>query len=164
MTPLHLVLGLIVVALLALVAWWFFFYRKKESSPENVEQSRPNGAVDIDLAIHDAEVRLAAAKLGQGTRIRDLPVFLFVGAAGAGKTSVMLQSGVEPELLSGQVYENSDVIPTQAVNIWFARGCLFIEAGGEMPDDPGKWSRLLRRVVSRTGVVGRAGQAPRAVV
>ena len=41
----------------------------------------------------------------------------------------MLHSGLEPELLAGQVYQNGNVAPTTSANVWFSRGSLFLEAG-----------------------------------
>ena len=54
---------------------------------------------------------------------------------GRTKTSVMLHSGLEPELLAGQVYQNNAVAPTRTANFWFSRRAIFVEAGGKLLAD-----------------------------
>jgi type VI secretion system protein ImpL len=157
----------LVVALFGLVTsvlLWFFFKRKKKDAATEADQPARPGAEEIDSAIRDAETRLAAAKLTVGSRVGGLPVFLLVGDSGVSKTSTMLHSGVEPELLAGQVYENSDVIPTRTVNIWFSRRVLFVEAGGQLPADSEKWTRLVGKLAPRGSVVGKGETPPRAAI
>jgi len=49
------------------------------------------------------------------------------------------------------------VAPTRVANIWFARGMVFVEAGGTLLSDPKRWARLLQHL--------RPGrQAPRAAL
>ena len=45
-----------------------------------------------------------------------------IGDRGTAKTSTILQSGIEPELLAGQVYQDNAVTPTRTANIFYARG------------------------------------------
>jgi type VI secretion system protein ImpL len=158
---------LAVVAALALLAGLlvrFYLHKKKKAASAEPEQSVQPGSEEIELAIHNAEKRLSAAKLAAGSRIGSLPVFLLVGDPGVSKTSVMLQSGMEPELLSGQVYANSEIVPTRTVNIWFCARSLFVEAGGELASDPELWKRLLRKLTPRTMIVGNSQAPPRAAV
>ena len=44
----------------------------------------------------------------------------------------MIHSGLEPELIAGQVYQEANVVPTRAANLWFARRSIFVEAGGKL--------------------------------
>ena len=85
------------------------------------------------MLIRDAEQRLAAA--GQRARVANLPVVFVLGDAGSAKTCLVVHSGLEPELLSGQVYENNNVVSTRAANFWFARKAVLVEAAGKMLAD-----------------------------
>ena len=50
----------------------------------------------------------------------------------------MIHSGLDPELLAGQVYQNADVVPTRTANLWFSRRSIFAEAGGKLLADSGQ--------------------------
>ena len=76
----------------------------------------------------------------------------------------MLHSGIEAELLAGQVYQNNDVAPTRTANLWFARRMLFVEAGGSLLADSGQWRTLIKKLQPRASVVSRGEQAARAAV
>ncbi len=121
---------------------------------------------EIDALVRDAERRLAASNLAQGAKLSNMPVVFVLGEEGSTKTTTVLHSGLDPELLAGQVYQDTNVLPTRVANFWFARGMVFVEAGGKLLSEPGRWVRLLQRL--RPGklrsVIGSAAQAPRAVL
>lgn len=144
----------------AAVVWYFWKRKKEESAPEG--GAAPDGSTDeIDVLIRDAEQRLASA--GQRGRVANLPVVFVMGDPGAAKTSTVLHSGLEPELLSGQVYQNGNVVPTRGANLWFARQAVLVEAGGKLLAESPRWMRLVRRLRPRAAV-GRGEQAPRAAI
>jgi type VI secretion system protein ImpL len=118
----------------------------------------PSGPDDeIDSLVRDAEGRLASSNLAQGARLSNLPVVFVIGEPGSTKTSTLLHSGLDPELLAGNVYQDNAVAPTRVANIWFARGMVFVEAGGKLLAEPKRWARLLHHLQP-----GR--QAPRAAL
>jgi type VI secretion system protein ImpL len=121
------------------------------------------GGDEVNALIQEAEVKLAAAKQAGGGKAGSLPVYLLLGEAGSAKTSVMLHSGLEPELLAGQVYQGGNVAPTTSANVWFSRGSLFIEAGGPLAADSFQWARLIKRLQPR-GTMPGGGTAPRVAV
>ena len=112
--------------------------------------------------VREAERRLAASK--QGDRLGNLPIFFLVGDTGSTKTSVMVNAGLEPELLAGLVYRDNNLVPTRTANLWFSRRTIFVEAGGKVPAEPAKWARLVRKLQPRAGVASQSAQAPRAVL
>ena len=61
-----------------------------------------------------------------------LPVVFVLGTEGASKTNAILQSGMEPELLAGQIYDGTNVVPTRTGNVWFARNALYVEWAGRL--------------------------------
>jgi type VI secretion system protein ImpL len=165
MNTLYIVIGVALVVLIALVVV-YLVQRKKAQKAAAVEAGEPAGAGndEIALLIREAETRLAGAKLEQGARVSTLPAYILLGDSGAAKTSVMLHSGLEPELLAGQVYQNNNVASTRVANLWISRRSVFVEAGGKLPADAGAWSRLVKKLQPRASVVGKGEQAPRAAV
>ena len=161
-TTIYIILAVIVVLILVLLVVWFVQSRRKKKRAK--EMGAPVSADEISLLIKETETKLAGAKLAQGSHVGNLPVFLLMGDPGSAKTSTVLNSGLEQELLAGQVYQNNNVVPTRAANIWFSRKVLFVEAGGLLPPDTSKWKRLVQRLVPRASVVGKGEQAPRAVL
>lgn len=120
---------------------------------------------EIDALLREAENRLAAANLAPGAKLANLPVVFVLGESGSTKTSTILHCGLDPELLAGSVHQDTAVVPTRLANIWFARGMIFVEAGGKLLSEPGRWIRLLQRLrPARLRSAVRGGQAPRAVV
>lgn len=165
MRTLYIMLAVTLVALVALIVIWLV-QRKRNARRVAAENGEPVSASGDEVAalIREAETRLAGAKLEQGARVGNLPVYIVMGDTGATKTSVMLHCGLEPELLAGQVYQNDTVVPTRNLNLWFSRRAIFVEAGGAMLSDSGKWNRLMRRLQPRSSVVGKGEQATRAAV
>ena len=161
----YLIFGFVLVALIVLVIW-FFLKRKKEraAAAASTDAADPGGAgtEEIDSLVREAERRLAASK--QGDRLGNLPIFFLVGDTGSTKTSVMVNAGLEPELLAGLVYRDNNLVPTRTANLWFSRRTIFVEAGGKLPAEPAKWARLVRKLQPRAAVASQRGQAPRAVL
>ena len=91
---------------------------------------------------------------------------MIVGDERSAKTSIAVHSGLEPELVAGQVFRDRDIIPTRGVNIWYARKNVLVEAGGPLLSDDANRGRLIRRLIpARFGsMFGRSAQAPRAVL
>jgi type VI secretion system protein ImpL len=164
MKALYIILAVTLVLLIALVVVWVYQRKKAKAAAAESEEPAGPGGDEISLLIHEAERKLSAARLAQGSRIGNLPVYLLMGDPGSTKTSVMLHSGLETELIAGQVYESSNVIPTRTANLWFSRRSIFLEAGGTLPGDAAKWKGLVKKLQPRSAVVGKGEQAPRAAV
>ncbi|MBZ5584567.1 MAG: hypothetical protein LAQ30_20615, partial [Acidobacteriia bacterium] len=160
MSTIYIIIIVAVVVLIALVVF-FLLQRKKEPQTQTEE---PQGATndEIALLLREADGKLAAAKLEQGARMATLPVYILTGDSGSAKTCTMLHSGLEPELIAGQVYQAGNIAPTRLANVWFSRRSVFVEAGGRVAGDA--WNRLVKRLQPRTSVVGKGEQAPRAAV
>jgi type VI secretion system protein ImpL len=123
----------------------------------------PAGGGDADPLIREASARLAQSKAGAG--VANLPMIFVIGDRGTAKTSTILNSGLDPELLAGQVYQDNAVAPTRAANIFFARGTVFVEAGGALMANPQSWTALVKKLQpSRLKSMGASGQAPRGVL
>ncbi len=163
MTILYVLLAVALVALIVLVIVYFVRKKKAKAAAEAVEGAAPGGD-EISLIVYAADAKLSGAKLAEGARVANLPVYLLVGQPGSTKTSVMVHSGLDPELLAGQVYQNADIVPTRTANLWFSRHSIFAEAGGALLADAGLWSRFVRKLQPKSSVVGKGVQASRAAV
>src|SRR5690348_3844636 len=95
-----------------------------------------------------------------------MPTVLVVGPRGSAKTSIVVRSGIEAELLAGDVFRGEAVASTRGANVWFTQDTLFVEGDGDLVGDPGRWrtfSRLLAPQRLVAAVTGGA-QAPRVAV
>ncbi|HEY9506237.1 MAG TPA: hypothetical protein VIQ27_09715, partial [Gemmatimonadales bacterium] len=84
-----------------------FLLRKPAPKP-------PAEGVEIDALIAAARAHLASARLARRAGLDSLPVVLLVGPSGSTKTTLVLQSGADAELLAGEGIRESSVTPTPA--------------------------------------------------
>jgi type VI secretion system protein ImpL len=121
---------------------------------------------EVDLLLHEADARLQASSLGSTATVTSLPAIFLLGDSGTAKTSTVLQSGLEPELLAGQVYQGDAVAPTRSLNLWFARQWLLIDPAGGLLADHASRQGLLHKLapLKLASVFGGGGAAPRAAL
>lgn len=159
-------IGLAAIGVVAAGVFLWFKRREQKQAGEGATEASGPAHEEIDALIRDAEAKLAAARVEGGARLGNLPAIFLVGEASSAKTSTMLHSGLEPELIAGQVFQDTAVVPTRTANLWFARRAIFVEAGGKLMGDAAGWQRLIRRL--RPGklaaVIGSSRQAPRAAL
>ena len=149
----------------ALVFIWFWSKVRPQSGGGAGAPGAAGPDDEIDSLVRDAEARLASSNLAQGAKLGNLPVVFVIGEPGSTKTSTLLNSGLDPELLAGNVYQDNAVASTRVANIWFARGMVFVEAGGKLLSEPKRWARLLQHLQpGRLRSVAGGGQAPRAAL
>lgn len=117
------------------------------------------------VAFRAARGKLAGLVRGKGS-FDSLPVTLVVGPRQATKTTLVANSGLDPELLAGEVYRGDLVAPTSMVNLWYAGETVWVEAGGPLLEDATRWEKLGRLLKPRRlgAVLGRGGQPPRQAV
>ncbi len=156
-----------VVLLLGVIAASIFAWLtlKKQSASSN-DQAPPEESQNIDDLIYEAETRLSEAQNKKDTKIGNLPTVFLIGDAGSAKTSTMVNSGLDAELLSGQVYEESKIVETPTVNFWFARHTLFIETAGKLLTDTTLWRKLIGKMQpgKLATALGNAKESPRAAL
>lgn len=148
----------------------FYWWQSRKDKQAAAQAGAPGGgamafgagaADDVSRTVREAEARLAQSNVARGAKIGSLPVVFVLGANGSAKTNTVVRSGLEPELLAGQVFQDTTVLPTRGANLWFARQTVIVEAGGPVAADPQAWSQLVKRV--DPGRMKGAG-APRAAV
>ncbi len=159
---LRLALAVIGLAAFILVIWWF---RMRDKEREGLASAGAGGD-EIDILIREAETRLQTSKLGHSARVGNLPLFLVMGETGSAKTSVVLHSGLEPELLAGQTVQEKVPVPTRTANLWYTRQFIFAEAGGPMLQDKPRWAKFVKKLAPRQlhSVFGKGTPSPRAAL
>ena len=166
--------GILLLGVIAIIGLLLWARSNMPALPASEERpaAQPSGAgagasagasQDVDILVREAATKVAAARLAAGAQLSSLPTVFLLGETGAGKTSAMDQSGLDAELLAGQVYQESTIVPTRVANLWFARKTVFVEAGGPLLDDAGSWIRLIKHFVPGRfrSIFGGAKLAPR---
>ena len=123
-------------------------------------------AEELENLLAAARSRLTAQRPRGGAAFGQLPLVLVLGRGGSAKTSIVLRSGLEPELLAGAVYQGDAVGPTPCINVWYAGGTLLVEAAGKLAADDRRFVRLVSRVRPRRLIPLLTGRvaAPRAAL
>ena len=116
--------------------------------------------------MHEAVRRLKSSTLGRGATLRNLPLVFLVGDSGSTKTTTILHSALDPELLAGHVYQDNNVLPTRVPNIWYTRQAIFVDPAGDLLAQPSRWKRLVKLVQPGrvSSAMGKGQQAPRAAI
>ena len=156
------VLGIIGAA----VAYFFVHKVNKAKAPASDGNAQPGGADDVDALVREAVRRLKQSTLGRGSNLGTLPLVFVLGDAGSTKTTVLIHSALDPELLAGQVYRDNEVLPTSTANIWYTRQAIFVDPAGAMMGQAERWRKLVRLLQPGrfSAAIGKRAQAPRAAV
>jgi len=155
--------GLWLIGLLgaAFTAWWI--HRQKAS--EDLSAAPSGATMEVDLLVRDAIRKLKSSTMGRGATLRNLPLIFVAGDPGSAKTTTIIHSALDPELLAGQVYQESTVVPTRVANFWYTRQAVFVDGGGGLFSQPDLWRRLIKLVQpGRIASAGGKQQAPRAAI
>jgi type VI secretion system protein ImpL len=158
--------GLALIGFLgAVVFLWFYRKLKSDAAGQEIGAVAP-ALTEIDLLLNQADHKLKSAKLTAGASLRTLPIVFLLGEPNSAKTSTLLHSGLDAELLAGVVYRETETAPTHTLNVWFARATLFVEIGGAIIGDTRLWKRILNRTSQSRGLSAfGSGRSPsRAVV
>ena len=135
---------------------------KEPAGPSQGESASLDAEIDHNFAEAARRMRTATGK----ERLGSLPAVFVVGDSGAAKTSIIAKSGLEPELLAGQAFQDVTIAPTRSVNLWYARHTLFVDASGALITSLTARRKLFKKFVPvRMNAVLTASQVPnRAVV
>jgi type VI secretion system protein ImpL len=142
---------------------WYFLSKAERAARPGETGLRS----EMEFLVAEANRRLAGSPVrNRPGRASVLPLVLFVGDPGAGKTTAIVNSGLTPELIAGGVFEDGAVVSTRVANLWLGGQAILMEAGAGVLSDTAALSRTLSLLAPRTAanLVGSAVQAPRSVV
>jgi type VI secretion system protein ImpL len=136
----------------------YFFLRGRERA-----RGEP---ADDDVENAFAAVRRRLPGSGSRARVSGRPVVLVAGPADSAKTTVLVRSGLDPELLAGEVWRGDEIVETPGLNVWLASEILWVEAGGSLMADDASWDRMIDHLKpARMGAaLARGAQPPRMVL
>ncbi|HXB72185.1 MAG TPA: ImcF-related family protein [Candidatus Acidoferrales bacterium] len=155
------VLWLLGILAAAAVVWFLSGKNKQKEAAGDADTGED--ADEIDALVKAAQMKLTAARAGA---LGGLPAIFLIGEPGSTKTSTVVHSGIEAELLAGQVYQDTSVVPTSFLNLWLTGGFVIAEFGGKLLANPDMFSRLQRKLqpAKLGSVLGSRDQAPRAAL
>lgn len=154
-----LILRLLLIAIGVAIATVILVMHFRQKRRDAATAGLPGGT-DLDTLLRDAEKRLATAQRTGPKSLDTLPLLYILGDANSAKTTTVLKSGLDPELIAGQLYRDQDVVPTPVVNLWYTRSCVLVEAGDAVRKNPALWSKLIRRTRPKVVRSAMGRQAP----
>jgi type VI secretion system protein ImpL len=145
-TPLIVLATLIVLAgIIAAVVILVIHFRAKKRQAADGEVSGGDAGSEVDVLLNDANRKLRHSQ--QGAKSLDgLPLLYLLGESGAAKTTLVVRSGLDPELIAGAAPREGNVAPTPVLNLWFTKQAAIVEAGDAVRQNAG----VLRRLITRT--------------
>jgi type VI secretion system protein ImpL len=164
-------LACLAMTCLAIGTWTLFFLLMRLRSQRGAKQAVPSKAfvpaplkaspgddsftLEFSALVAEANRRLQILASSNEARVAPsvatLPLYLVLGAEGSGKTTAIVNSGLEPRLLAGEAQKDGTVLPTSAANLWFADGAVFVEfAGRLLMQEPARWERALEILGQKT--------------
>jgi type VI secretion system protein ImpL len=158
------VILLLLLGIAAAVVIVILHLRAKKEKEQQGEDPGTSATSDLDLLLNDANRKLRTSQQGAKT-LDALPLVYILGDAGAAKTTTVMKSGLDPELLAGTAPHEGDMVSTNVLNLWFTKLAAILEVGTSVRQS----NALLARLVSRTRAKAYrsafgTGAAPRAVV
>lgn len=144
---------LILGTLGALATFFILWYLHKL----NADLANIGGPDSADADNLNALLRASNNRIRQGGRAKNMasmPLIYIVGDENSAKTQTVLQSGLDPELLAGSVFQDGVIVPTQLANIWLAGNYILVEAAGGLLRRPALWLKLVKATLpARLGSV-----------
>ncbi|HEY3625773.1 MAG TPA: ImcF-related family protein [Terracidiphilus sp.] len=138
--------------------------RAKKEKGQQGEEAGTAATAELDLMLNDANRKLRSSQ--QGAKAIDaLPLLYILGDSGSAKTTTVLKSGLDPELLAGTATLDGDQVPTNVINLWFTKAAALLEIGASVRPNNTLLGRLVHRTRARAyrSAFG-SGAAPRAVI
>ena len=153
---------------LAVLTWGLFVVLSRFLSRQRAPKTAAKAFVPAELKtpgddsftlefsglLNEANRRLAALGVsgngGTEPMVQTLPLYLVVGSEGSGKTTAMVNCGIEPRLLAGETQKDGLIVPTGTANFWYAERMVFVEiAGRVLMQEPDRWEKALHLLAAQ---------------
>ncbi len=146
-TSLIVLATLIVLAgVIAAVAILVIHFRARSARQRTGKCPAATSAVEVDVLLNDANRKLRSAKQQGAKSLDGLPLLYLLGEAGAAKTTLVMRSGLDPELIAGERSTRGRCLPhTRAQSVVYPQAAI-LEAGDAVRQNAG----VLRRLITRT--------------
>jgi type VI secretion system protein ImpL len=128
-------------------------YLRKSGGFEELAAAGSADTTNLDALVRSADACLKSSR-GAAKSLAAMPLVYVLGDENSAKTQTVLESGLDPELLAGQVHRDGLVAPTQLANIWYTASAAIVEASGALLRQPGLWQRLIH--LTQPGKFGTA--------
>jgi type VI secretion system protein ImpL len=129
----------------------YLHFRSKKDEKQDGDPSGGNESGEIDLLLNDANRKLRESKRQGAKSVNELAMLYLLGDAGAAKTTLVVRSGLEPELLAGTAPRagEADVVPTPLLNLWFTPQAAILESGLGVRQSDASLEQVVRRTRPR---------------
>jgi type VI secretion system protein ImpL len=143
------VLFIVILGLVGALALVFTLWYMNKVSGGSGQSSGPDtpDAINLNNLLRDADAKVRQTGRAGVKSLASLPLIYVIGDENSAKTQTVLQSGLDPELLAGAVYQDGMIVPTQLANVWLAGNYVIAEAGGALLRQPPLWQRLIRSTI-----------------
>ena len=118
-------------------------FRAKKKAGQEGDVSGATG--EVDVLLNDANRKLRESQQGAKT-LDALPLIYLLGEGGSAKTTLVVRSGLDPELVAGTASREGESAPTPVLNLWFTKLAAILEVGASVRQS----NSLLTRLVERT--------------
>lgn len=158
------VLVLLALGIAAAVIIIVLHRRAKKEKEQRGDIGAAPATSELDLALNDANRKLRTSQQGAKT-LEALPLVYILGDQGTAKTTTVMKSGLDPELLAGTATHDGEQVSTQLVNLWFTKMAALLEVGSSVRQSDTLLARLVHRTRAKAyrSAFG-SGAAPRAVI
>ena len=153
-------LGVLGLVLAGSVYWFASKVMKGRAAPPVTPE-----ADELSGLIANARRRLESAESTKSP-FSELPLLLILGPPGSAKSSLVVESELQAELLAGNAPGGGTPDPTRTANIWYTDRTIYLEAAHSVTSDDDLWRLLLEAIRPRRlrASFTSQGQAARAVV
>jgi type VI secretion system protein ImpL len=154
----------LVVGLIAVITILLMHRAAKKRKQLGQDGDGVDARADLDLLLRDANRKLRNSQQG-AKNLQALPLIYVLGETGSAKTTSVVNSGLDPELLAGTASQGGEQVSTQVLNLWFTRLASFLEFGSAVRQSSPLRAHLVNhtRAKAYRSAFG-SGAAPRAVV
>ena len=153
-----LVVVILIVGLAAAACILLLHFRSRKQALDEGEDA--GGSSDIDILLSDAKRKLRTSQRPGPKTLSAMPLIYVLGESNSAKTTLVLRSGLDPELLAGAAPKEGDTSPTPLLNLWFTRQAAILEAGEAVRQSDSTLARLIARTLPKAYRSTFGSQAP----